>query len=262
VVDRDARAVWSSGDFSRVAAAQVVVGELLCEAVDLRAGEQVLDVATGSGNTALSAARRRARVIGVDVVPKLLARARQRADAEELSIEFREGDAEQLAFEDRRFDCVLSTFGSMFADSGERAAREMRRVCRIGGRIGLACWTPSEFPGVLFRLLDRYLPPPAGRGRPIDWGTDAGLRGLFGTDVELATQVRTVRIRADSVGSYGAGLRRVFGPVITAFEGIPASDHAGLNADLLELIQQRNESKDGTLLISSEYLEAVITPPR
>ena len=175
--------MWSSGDYSAVGATLQIVAEDLCEAVDLRAGERVLDVATGSGNAALAAARRFADATGVDYVPDLLDRGWARSAAEALPIDLREGDAEALPFADESFDVVLSTFGVMFAPDQEKAAQELLRVCRPGGRIGLANWTPDGFIGEIFRTNGRHVPPPAGLKSPVLWGTDLRLRELFGDGI-------------------------------------------------------------------------------
>ena len=177
------RQTWASGDYHRIASLIVPVSERLCDTADLRAGERVLDVATGSGNTAIAAARRLCAVTGMDYVPALLERARSRADAEDLPVEFKEGDAEALPVEDGAYDVVLSTFGVMFAPNQEQAARELLRVCRPGGRIGLASWTPEGWIGEMFRITGRHVPPPAGLRPPTRWGTEDGLRELFGDGI-------------------------------------------------------------------------------
>src|SRR5947209_2425199 len=156
------QSVWASGDFSVVASRIVYQAEQLCETADLQAGWRVLDVATGSGNAAIAAARRGCEVVGSDFVPALLERGRLRAEAEHLSVEFIEGDAEQLPFPDASFDAVISIYGVMFTPQHQRAASELTRVCRPGGRIALACWTPAGFIGETFRAMSRYLPPTPG----------------------------------------------------------------------------------------------------
>src|SRR3712207_331639 len=174
-------AAWSSGDYAVVGTTLQIVGEELCEALDLRSGQKVLDVAAGNGNVSLAAARRWCDVTATDYVPALLERAGERAQAERLSIAFREADAEALPFDDQSFDVVVSTFGVMFTPDQDRAARELVRVCKRGGKIGLASWTPEGFIGQLFKTVGKHLPPPPGARSPARWGTRAGIAELFGT---------------------------------------------------------------------------------
>jgi ubiquinone/menaquinone biosynthesis C-methylase UbiE len=255
------RAVWASGDFGRIGAVTVLVGELLCESVMLHARENVLDVATGTGNTALSAARRRCNVTGVDFVANLLEQARTVAAAEHLTITFQEADAESLPFPDRTFDCVLSTFGAMFAPNQEKAASEILRVCRKGGRIGLSSWTPESLAGRLFATLSKRVPPAPGLKSPLRWGTNDGLRELFGSDGRIEVQRRFVTFRGDSPQGYVEYLRRFFGPVVKVFEALEPAQAAELEAELVGLVNEVNSSGDDTVLIKSEYLEAVIYRP-
>ena len=197
------QAAWDSGDYSVVGTTLQIVGEALCEAVDLRSAERVLDVACGNGNAALAAARRFGQVTGVDYIPALLARAASRAAADGLTLDLREGDAEALPFPDGAFDVVLSTFGVMFAPDQERAARELLRVCRHGGRIGLANWTPDGFVGQMFKVVGAYVPPPAGLRGPALWGTEARLAELFGTGSrELRAQRRDFTFRYRSTAHW------------------------------------------------------------
>jgi SAM-dependent methyltransferase len=254
------RQVWASGDFHVIAALIMPVSEQLCDAVDLRAGERVLDVATGSGNTAIAAARRLCDVTGVDFVPALLERARVRAAAEGLSIAFREGDAEELPVADASHDVALSTFGSMFAPNQEQAARELLRVCRPGGRIGLASWTPEGWIGEMFRIVSRHVPPPAGLRPPTRWGTEAGLRELFGDAVSaLRTSRKAFVWRFRSAQQYLDLFRSYYGPTLKAFEALDEPGRQGLARDLLAAVEQFNRSDDGTLLVEAEYMEAVAT---
>ena len=251
---------WASGDFAAIAATLVIVSEDLCEAVDLRAGERVLDIATGSGNTALAAARRFAVVTGIDYVPALLDRGRTRAEAEGLSIDFQEGDAEALAFPDGSFDVVLSTFGQMFAPDQERAAAELLRVCRPGGRIGLANWTPDGFSGGVLRTVANYVPPPAGVRSPAQWGTEERLAELLGNGVLAMTATRRDFVfRYRSPDHWLDYFRRWFGPTNRAFAALDADGQAGLSADLLALLAAANRSGDTTLVAPSSYLEVVAT---
>ncbi|MCI4340321.1 MAG: methyltransferase domain-containing protein [Thermoplasmata archaeon] len=251
---------WAAGDLARVVHGSVLVGELLCEAVVLKAGETVLDVATGTGNTALAAARRRTQVVGVDFVPDLLAQARARAAVDGLSVEYREGNAEALPFADGQFDVALSTFGVMFAPDQERAAQELLRVVRPGGRIGLANWTPGSFQGRQFALLDRYAPEAGDARRPTRWGTRAGLRALF--PPALATVVahrRTIRTRSDTPRAFVEFMRRSFGPAVRVFEALPPDRQEELAREFTELVAAANRSGDATVLVPGEYLEVVVT---
>ncbi|HSD20105.1 MAG TPA: class I SAM-dependent methyltransferase [Anaeromyxobacter sp.] len=254
------QATWSSGDYSVVGTTLQIVGEALCEAVDLRSGERVLDVACGNGNAALAAARRFAQVTGVDYVPALLARAGARAAAEGLPLDLREGDAEALPFPDGAFDVVLSTFGVMFAPDQERAARELLRVCRHGGRIGLASWTPDGFTGQMFKVVASHVPPPAGlRGPPL-WGTEARLAELFGAEArELRRQRREFAFRYRSTAHWLEVFRTWYGPTHRAFAALAPEGQDALAADLAALVDRYNVARDGTMVVPGAYLEAVIT---
>jgi SAM-dependent methyltransferase len=226
--------------------------------VDLRAGERVLDVATGSGNTAIAAARRRGDVTGIDYVRQLLERGAVRAAAEGLPVRFQDGDAEALPVADASFDVVTSTFGVMFAPNQAQAARELLRACRPGGRIGLANWTPDGWIGEVFRVTRRHVPPPAGLRPPTRWGTEDGLRELFGDGVaELRTTRQTFVWRFDSARHYLETFRTDYGPTLRAFEALDGTGQQALAADLIELVERFNRADDGTLLVPSEYLEVV-----
>jgi SAM-dependent methyltransferase len=252
------KATWEAGDITRLLAGTVLVGELLCEAVELRATRHVLDVATGHGNTALSAARRRAVVTGIDFVPSLVALARQRAEMERLPVDFRIGNAEQLEFADASFDCTLSTFGMMFAPHQEAAARELLRVTRPGGAIGLACWTPEGFLGQLFDLLDSRAPLEGDAPPPTRWGTEKGLRELLGPGCRsIEVHRRTSFLRSDSPAAYVAYYRLFAGPAVRAFAALDAQEQTRLETDALALVERMNRSGDETLYLPSEYLEVV-----
>jgi SAM-dependent methyltransferase len=226
--------------------------------VDLRAGERVLDVATGSGNAAIAAARRFCDVSGVDYVPALLDRARERAAAEHYAIEFREGDSEAIPYPDASFDVVLSTLGAMFAPDQEQAARELLRVCRPGGRIGLVNWTPEGFIGEMFKVTGRHVPPPAVLKPPVLWGTEARLRELFGDGIASLTLTRRAfMFRYRSTDHWLAFFRAYYGPTLKAFEALDAAGQERLAADLLELAARHNVATDGTLAMPSEYAEVV-----
>jgi ubiquinone/menaquinone biosynthesis C-methylase UbiE len=254
------QATWSTGDYSVVGTTLQLTGEALCEAIDLRAGERVLDVACGNGNAALAAARRFALVTGVDYVSALLARAGSRAEADGLRLELREGDAEALPFPDGAFDVVLSTFGVMFAPDQSQAARELLRVCRHGGRIGLASWTPDGFIGQVFKVVGAYVPPPPGLPGPTQWGTEARLVELFAGEAHtLRAQRREFAFRYRSPSHWLEVFRAWYGPIHRAFAALESEQRAALAAELLALIGRLNVAGDGTMVVPSAYLEAVIT---
>jgi SAM-dependent methyltransferase len=253
------RAAWSSGDYAVVGTTLQIVGESLCEEIDLRPGERVLDVATGNGNAALAAARRYAEVIGVDYVPALLDRARERAAADRLPVQFREADAEELPFPDGTFDVVLSTFGVMFTPDQERAARELVRVTRAGGRIGLANWTPDSFIGSLFRTIGKYVPPAAGLKSPALWGSEQRLGELFGARASgIRAQRRSFVFRYLSARHWLEVFRDYYGPVHKAFGALDPAGQEALTSDLHDLLRVNNRSGEDTLVVPSDYLEVVI----
>ncbi len=253
------QATWASGDYHMIGTQIVIVSELLIEALDVHSTERVLDVATGSGNAALAAARRGCEAVGIDYVPALLRRARRRADAEGLVADFRYGDAENLPVHDGAFDVVASVFGSMFAPDHAQTARELVRATRPGGRIGLASHTPEGFIGQLFKTNARHVPPPAGVASPILWGTEAHLRDLFGEAIAEITAVkRQNTFRASSPESFIEYWRRFYGPTLKAFETVGPGGADALETDLLDLIAAHNRADDGTMVVPNEYLEAVI----
>ena len=254
------QAAWSSGDYALIGTTLQIVGEELCEAVDVRAGQRVLDVAAGNGNASLAAARRGCDVVATDYVPALLERARERAQAERLAIEFRQADAEALAFDDASFDVVLSTFGVMFTPDQERAAAELVRVCRHGGKIGLANWTPEGFIGQLFKTIGRYVPPPAGVKSPALWGTRGRLAELFEAHAASVTSSqRHFAFRYRSPAHWVDIFRTWYGPVHKAFAALDRLQQEALERDLLALIGEFNRAKDGTMVVPSEYLQIVVT---
>ncbi|ULK95561.1 class I SAM-dependent methyltransferase [Bradyrhizobium sp. I71] len=251
---------WSSGDYAVVGTTLQIVGEQLCEAIDLRAGSKVLDVAAGNGNATLAAARRWCDVTSTDYVPALLKRGQERAAAEHLNVEFREADAEALPFADATFDVVLSTFGVMFTPDQDKAASELARVCRSGGKIGLANWTPEGFIGQLFKTIGRHLPPPAGVKSPALWGTAARLEEMFGSQAsEIAAEPRMFVFRYRSPDHWLDIFKTFYGPTLKAFAALDESGQAALKRDLLALLGEFNHADDGTIVVHSEYLEAVIT---
>ena len=252
------QATWASGDYARIGVTLQIVGEQLCEAVDLRAGERVLDVATGNGNASLAAARRFGQVVAIDYVDTLLDRGRARAAADALPIEWQVADAEDLPFDDDAFDVALSTFGVMFTPNPARAAQQLLRVTRPGGRIGLANWTPDGFIGQLLRTIARHVPPPAGQASPLRWGTEPGIVEWFGpaaADIRVAR--RHFMFRYASPEHWLTHFKSYYGPLLQAFAALPVAGQAALHADIAELLVQANRGI-GTLLIPGEYLEVVI----
>jgi ubiquinone/menaquinone biosynthesis C-methylase UbiE len=253
---------WGSGDYAVVGTTLQIVGETLCEAVDLRSNQRVLDVAAGNGNATLAAARRFADVVSTDYVGALLEGGRRRAEADRLPVTFQEADAEALPFADASFDVVLSTFGVMFTPNQDKAARELLRVCRPGGKIGLANWTPESFIGQMFRVLGKYVPPVAGVAPPSLWGTKARLDTLFGSQATVAAESRNFVFRYKSPSHWLEIFRDYYGPVLKAFASLNPEARTALEKDLYALLDQHNVAKDGTLVLPSEYLEAVITKRR
>ncbi|MEH2538454.1 MULTISPECIES: class I SAM-dependent methyltransferase [unclassified Bradyrhizobium] len=254
------QAAWSSGNYAIVGSTLQIVGEELCEALDLKAGSKVLDVAAGNGMASLAAARRWCDVTSTDYVPALLERGRARAAAEGMPIEFREADAENLPFDDNSFDTVLSTFGVMFTPNQDRAAAELMRVCKPKGRIGLANWTPDGFIGQVFRTLGKYLPPPAGTKSPALWGTSARLTEMFDADARsIRAESRLFRFRYRSPAHFLDVFKTYYGPVLKAFAALDPAKQEELHNDLHALIVRMNRSGDGTMVVPSEYLEVVIT---
>jgi ubiquinone/menaquinone biosynthesis C-methylase UbiE len=249
---------WSSGDYAIVGTTLQIVGEQLCEALDLRSGQKVLDVAAGNGNATLAAARRWCAVVSTDYVPSLLDRGRSRAVAEGLAVDFKAADAEALSFPDATFDVVLSTFGVMFTPNQDKAAAELMRVCRRGGKIGLANWTPDGFIGQLFKILGKYLPPPAGSKSPALWGTRARLNELFGAAASITAEPRNFTFRYRSPEHFLDVFKNYYGPMLKAFAALDEANQAGLASDLLALIGRLNRAEDGTMVVPSEYFEVVV----
>lgn len=249
---------WASGDYARVGSTLQIVGENLCEALDLRAGQRVLDVAAGNGNASLAAARCWCDVTSTDYVPSLLARGEARAAANAMGIAFQEADAEALPFDDASFDVVISTFGVMFTPDQDKAAAEMQRVCRPGGKIGLANWTPQGFIGQVFKTLGQYLPPPAGVRSPALWGTPERLAEMFGGAMSINVRPRQFNFRYRSPAHFLDVFRTYYGPILKAYAALDESGRSSLTADLSALIGRLNKAEDGTMVVPSEYLEVVM----
>jgi ubiquinone/menaquinone biosynthesis C-methylase UbiE len=260
VVKTRQQAAWSSGDYAVVGTTLQIVGEQLCESLDLRPGAEVLDVAAGNGNASLAAARRWAVVTSTDYVPELLERGRERASAERLEITFRTADAENLPFADNRFDVVVSTFGVMFTADHDRAAAELLRVCRPGGKIGLASWTPDGFIGEMFKILGRYIAPPPGTRPPPQWGMPERIAEMFGARGDIQAARRVFNFRYRSPEHWLHIFRSYYGPTLKAFAALPVATQAALEEDLLANVRQFNHAGDGTMLVPSDYLEAIIIP--
>jgi SAM-dependent methyltransferase len=255
------RTIWEGGDFARVGTPHVIVGERLARSVDVHPGERVLDVAAGSGNAALAAARRGGRVVATDFVPSLLEAARRRAEAEGLALEIQVADVQELPFEDDSFDVVVSTFGAMFGPDQQRVADELTRVCRPGGRIGMANWTPASLVCSHQGITARHVPPPAvpGLRHPVEWGTEERLRELFGDRVsELRTRRRSTDMCAPSAAEHVAFNRRWLGPSRAAFAQLDEAGQERLATELAADLERFNRATDGTLVAASEYLEVVL----
>jgi len=254
------QAAWSSGDYAIVGTTLQLVGELLAESCDLRTDEKVLDVAAGNGNATLAAARRGCKVTSTDYVSTLLDRGAERAQAERLEVSFQTADAEALPFAANAFDAVLSTFGVMFTPDQDKAAVELLRVCRPGGRIGLANWTPDGFIGQLFKTLGRYVAPPAGVKPPSAWGTEARLIELFPpAQATIFTTPRLFNFRYRSAAHFVEVFRTWYGPTHKAFTALPTDKAAALESDMIELLTKENRAGSASLVVPSAYLEAVVT---
>jgi SAM-dependent methyltransferase len=253
------QAAWSTGDYSVVGTTLQIVGENLCEALDLRAGSRVLDVAAGNGNATLAAARRWCEVTSTDYVASLLEAGRARAQAEGLQVQFEEADAEALPYKDGSFDVVTSTFGVMFTPNQEKAAHELVRVCKAGGLIGLANWTPDGFIGQVFKTIGNYLPPSDGVMSPALWGTKTRLEALFdGCAREIVATSRAFTFRYRSPTHFMEVFSTYYGPVNRAFEALDGERKEALLNDLVTLINRHNRSGDATLVLPSDYLEVVV----
>ena len=252
------RKTWARGDFNEIARQNVVMAEALCEAVDPRPGQRVLDVACGSGTAALVAERRYCEVTGIDYVPELIERAETRARANGQAVDFRVGDAQDLPFPDDSFDVVLSVYGVQFAPDQPRAASELLRVCRPGGTIGLAGPIPEGWSGDWFAAHAAYVPPPPGVDSPLRWGTDEGLEELLGTgtrsiESERRTALQYYRSVDHAVEVFGT----YFGPTINALATLEPDDQERLLGDLREVFERYNRATDGTAVVENQYLQTI-----
>lgn len=256
------RDMWGTANYASIGARILLVSELLCEAVDLQGGEKVLDVACGTGNAALAAARRFARATGVDYQPRLLGLARSRAGAEGLEVDFREGDAEGLPFEDASFDVVLSACGAMFAPDQQKTADELLRVCRPGGRIGMVNWTPTSWVAELGRTVGRYSPPPAGLQPPVRWGDHTGLGELFGDGVTISAPQRTFQFRFASAEAHADYFAADYPPIASALGALDEDQAASLRRDIVDLANRFNTADGDSLVLPLEYLEVVAEKAR
>ncbi len=250
---------WGSGDYSRIGVTLQITGEQLCEVMDLRAGQSVLDVAAGNGNATLAAARRFCNVTSTDYVQSLLDQSSRRATAESLPVKYQQADAENLPFEDNYFDNVVSTFGVMFTPNQAQTASELIRVCKTGGKIGLANWTPQGFIGQLFKTLGQYIPPPQGVNSPAAWGTDAFLQQHFAGCTKIDASAKEFNFRYQSPQHWLDLFGTYYGPLLKAFEALDDDKGEQLAADVLNLIDSFNNADDGTMVVPSEYLQIVIT---
>lgn len=260
-VKERSRGVWGAGDYTTVGCRIQYLAELLCEAIPVRAGDRVLDVATGTGNAALAAARRFAAVTAIDFVPDLMARGRRRVEAEGLEVDFRQGDAEALDFPDDTFDVVLSTCGVMFAPDQERAAAELLRVSRPGGAIGMVNWTPEGLVGAMFRAMGALVPPPPGVKPAVRWGSEQGLRELFGDKVAIMAPVRSFWFRMPSVAAWATFFADNYGPTVKAAAALGPNGRETVVAALIEAAAPFNRATDGTAELQQDYLEVVIRKP-
>jgi ubiquinone/menaquinone biosynthesis C-methylase UbiE len=252
------QATWASGNYAVVGTTLQIVGETLCEALDLCAGETVIDVAAGNGNVSLAAARRRAHVTSTDYVPQLLEVGKKRAEAEGLNIDFREADAEALPFKDGAFDVAVSTFGIMFTPNQAKAASEIARVVRKGGRIGMANWTPESFIGQLFKTIGKHVPPPAGVSSPAFWGSEAKLKEFFpGKNMSVAKRI--FNFRYESPKHWLDVFRTFYGPTHKAFAALTPDGQQALESDMLALVNHLNRRTDGKMVVPGEYLEVIVT---
>jgi len=253
------QATWASGDYAVIGTSLQIIGEQLCESVDVSAGQTVLDVAAGNGNAALAAARRGCDVTATDYVESLLERAGRRAEADGLPLTTQVADAEDLPFDDASFDVVLSTVGVMFTPNPERAAAELLRVVRPGGRVGLANWTPEGYIGQLFKIVGAHVPPPAGVPSPLQWGTEARVEELLGGEAKVETERRHFTFRFRSAEDFFETFKEFYGPLVKAWAALDDDGKRSIHEQIVALANGANRNTDGALTIDSEYLEIVAT---
>jgi ubiquinone/menaquinone biosynthesis C-methylase UbiE len=254
------RATWATGDYGRIGVTLQIVGEELCEAASVSAADRVLDVAAGSGNASLAAARRFADVTSTDYVPELLEQGRRRAEADGLRLVTQVADAEDLPFADGSFDVVLSTFGAMFSPDHRRTAGQLLRVTKSGGRIGIANWTPDGFIGQLFRLIGGFVPPPVGLASPAEWGKETRIVELFGPYArDIRAQTKQFNFNYRSSEHWIEFFRTFYGPVNKAFAALDDAKQRSLHDAIAALIERLNRGGRRALVVPSDYLEVVIT---
>ena len=253
------QATWASGDYAVIGTSLQIIGERLSESVDVSAGQKVLDVAAGNGNAALAAARRGAEVIAIDYVEHLLDRAQLRADADGIKLTTRVADAEALPFEDDAFDVALSTLGVMFTPNPARAAAELLRVVRPGGKVGLANWTPEGFIGQMFKIVGAHVPPPAGVASPLQWGTEARVEELLGAEMDVVTERKHFTFRYRSAAEFFETFITYYGPTLKAWGALDDDGRRSFRDQLVALADGANRNADGALSVDSEYLEVVAT---
>ncbi|HXQ89137.1 MAG TPA: class I SAM-dependent methyltransferase [Solirubrobacterales bacterium] len=253
--------IWSKGDFAMVASLVFNASESLAEDLAIVPGERVLDVACGSGNGAISAARRSwGGTVGADYVPALLERGRERAAAERLDVEFVEADAQDLPFEEASFDVTMSIFGAMFAPDQPKTAAELLRVTRPGGRIGMANWTPGGSVGQMFQTIAKHAPPPPGVEPPLRWGDEGSVRELLGDGVsEISFERRLSRQPFRSADHYIEFFRTYFGPTQTAYERVGPEGEEALTSDLRSFLEAANTAGDRAMVLEAEYLQVIAT---
>jgi ubiquinone/menaquinone biosynthesis C-methylase UbiE len=253
------QAAWATGDYAVIGTTLQLVGESLCEAVDVRAGQRVIDVAAGTGNATLAAARRGCDVVSTDYLVALLDRGKTRASAEGVQVRFEHADAENLPFAGGEFDVALSTFGAMFAPDQDRTAAELTRVVRQGGKIGLANWTPDGFVGEMFKTISRRVPPAAGLRSPFLWGTDEHLRERLFAGLEVSAVARKFMFRYRSPRQWLETFRRYYGPMTKVFAALDIAQQRLLTDELLELVRRFNTTQDGSMVAAGAYLEVVVS---
>lgn len=250
---------WVVGDYTRIGVSLQMTGEQLCETMDLRAGQSVLDVASGNGNASLAAARRFCRVVATGHATPVLDKSRKRAEAEGLPIDYRLAEVEALPFADAQFDNVVSTFGVMFTVNQAQTTAELTRVCKAGGKIGLANWTPQGFFGQLVNVIESHIQPPDGVCSPSTWGNEEFIQTTFQPYARsIKTYDRAFSFRYQSPTHWVDVFMADYGPSMSAFEALDESDNLALRRDMLNVINRFNRATDGTMVVPSEYIDVVI----